>query len=218
MARIVGTSPLIACRKAAKVKNEILAKQLRGAKPPKAARHRENEAIDAAYLVDADDPTGTCRYDETDNVAIPTERRVHCWPVIHVKKAMQKIVSATVSGKPSGKPLFIDGISGAAFKTIVFVEGEWGDLVRLDLRADSIRLEEDLVKVGMGADVRFRTSYWPWAMEFRLTWNANTMNKESIANILQLAGEYNGLGDRRPQREGLTYGQFVVEHIEGGAQ
>ena len=71
-------------------------------------------------------------------------------------------------------------------------------------------MREDIVRVGMGsADLRFRPVYDPWAINLRVTYDADLLNAETIFNLFERAGFGIGLGEWRPEKGG-EWGRFRV--------
>jgi hypothetical protein len=71
-------------------------------------------------------------------------------------------------------------------------------------------MREDAVKVGMGtADLRYRGEFWPWHARVLVRYNARVLSAEQILNLINHAGFGVGVGEWRPERDGLN-GVFHV--------
>lgn len=69
---------------------------------------------------------------------------------------------------------------------------------------------EDMVRVGMGtADIRYRGSFPKWRARLVVDHNVNAMSAEQVVNLFNLAGFGVGVGDWRPERNGI-FGRFHV--------
>jgi hypothetical protein len=90
----------------------------------------------------------------------------------------------------------------------LFIEADEGLLVRVE--ADPPRMREDIVRVGMGsADLRYRPEYAPWALNLRITYDADILNVETIFNLFERAGYGIGICEWRPEKGG-EWGRFRV--------
>ena len=82
-----------------------------------------------------------------------------------------------------------------------------GDLVRIEGEPTP---REDMVRVGMGtADIRFRGEFKDWKCCLHITYNANVISLEQLANLFETAGFAIGVGEHRPQKDG-NWGMFHV--------
>lgn len=82
-----------------------------------------------------------------------------------------------------------------------------GEYVRIDGDPEA---REDMVRVGMGtADIRYRAQFPKWKASVSIAFNANAMSAEQVVNLFNLAGFGVGVGDWRPERNGI-YGRFHV--------
>ena len=73
----------------------------------------------------------------------------------------------------------------------------------------------DMVRIGMGtADIRYRPCYPKWSMEFYLDYDASDSSSvwtlENILNCIEAGGQYVGIGEWRPEKDG-DYGRFMVD-------
>jgi len=71
-------------------------------------------------------------------------------------------------------------------------------------------MREDMVRVGMGtADLRYRGEFADWSAKLLVRYNANVLSESQILNILNVAGFAVGVGEWRPERDGMS-GMFHV--------
>ena len=71
-------------------------------------------------------------------------------------------------------------------------------------------MREDVARVGMGtADLRHRGEFDPWSATLTVKFNANVLSAAQVVNLFQTAGFAVGIGDWRPERDGI-YGRFHV--------
>lgn len=69
---------------------------------------------------------------------------------------------------------------------------------------------DDMVRVAMGAaDIRFRGEFKVWAALLSIQFNANAMSAEQIVNLIEAGGFAVGIGDWRPEKDGVL-GRFHV--------
>jgi len=69
---------------------------------------------------------------------------------------------------------------------------------------------EDMVRIGMGtADIRYRGQFDPWSVIVPIRFNASVLSAEQIVHLFNIAGFGIGVGEWRPQRDGM-FGLFHV--------
>jgi hypothetical protein len=97
-------------------------------------------------------------------------------------------------------------------RTGFFVHGEYSqkedrELVpingELQMREDPVRNE------GNKADIRYRGQVVSWDATLNITYNAAVVSFDYIVNMLNAAGFGVGVGDWRPERDGI-FGRFEV--------
>ena len=93
-----------------------------------------------------------------------------------------------------------------------FVRGEYGtkddrDLVplkgKLSMREDMVRLN------GKTSDIRYRGQVQNWTAEITISYNASVVSFDQLANMLNVAGYGVGVGEWRPDKNGM-FGRFEV--------
>jgi hypothetical protein len=77
------------------------------------------------------------------------------------------------------------------------------------------RMREDMVRIGMGtADVRHRAEFLEWEVEVPVTYNASIISLEQLVNLFNIAGFGVGVGEWRPERNGIN-GTWLVTEVHG---
>lgn len=93
-------------------------------------------------------------------------------------------------------------------KCAMFVEPYDGELVVIE--GDPV-MREDPVPVGIsGYDLRYRPEFLKWSSKFTIKYNPNIVSAEQIVNMLDMAGFGVGVGEWRPEKDGI-HGTFHVE-------
>ena len=99
---------------------------------------------------------------------------------------------------------FSDGLKMTELRGAFHIEGE---LVAIEGKPT---MREDMVRVGMGtADIRYRPEFRSWRVRLPIRYNADAVSLEQIVNLFNLGGFGVGVGEWRPERDGL-YGMFHV--------
>ncbi|MEN0652375.1 MULTISPECIES: hypothetical protein [Hyphobacterium] len=181
---IEGDSPLIVHAFSKKAREAMLAKQTKKASAGRAAKNPWMDFCESLYWLDGmpDEPT------EAD-----VEKGRFGFPSVAFKSAM---VTACTS---------IGGITKVAARQAFHVEGEY-----VELTGPAPAMREDVARVGMGtADLRYRGEFDPWSAVLTVKFNANVMSAAQVVNLCQTAGFAVGVGDWRPERDGV-YGRFHV--------
>jgi hypothetical protein len=97
--------------------------------------------------------------------------------------------------------------------TMNFVRGAFhvlGDI--LPLRWEKIRKREDVVRLQRtgSADLRYRPEFVGWEVDLPIVFNSRAIGLAEIVNLYQHAGFSVGVGDWRPEREGV-FGMWRVK-------
>lgn len=121
---------------------------------------------------------------------------------------------------PNGKP----GFPTIAFKAAaVSAAGRFADGMKMTEVRGSFHIEgelveihgepnmrEDMVRIGMGtADIRYRPEFKEWRVLLPIRYNADAISLEQIVNLFNMAGFGVGVGEWRPEKDGL-FGMFHV--------
>ena len=116
-------------------------------------------------------------------------------------------------GFPAGafKAAAIDACSHVDGMTKVQARGAFhviGEMAKIE---GDPRMREDMVRIAMGTtDIRYRAEFPAWSTTLKIRFNANVMRAEQIVNLFNTAGFAIGVGEWRPQKDGI-YGMFHVE-------
>lgn len=181
---IVGDSPLICHAWSKKAREQMLAKQMKKATTGKSAKDPWRDFCETLYWLDGmpDEPT-----------AADVENGRFGFPSIAFKAAA--ITAVTTIGS----------LTKVMARQCFHVMGEY---VQILGGAPSMR--EDMARVGMGtADIRHRAEFDPWAAILPVQFNANALSAEQVINLIHAGGFGVGVGDWRPERDGV-YGRFHV--------
>jgi hypothetical protein len=99
----------------------------------------------------------------------------------------------------------VDGLTKVQARGAFHVMGEMAKI------EGEPQMREDMVRIAMGTtDIRYRGEFKAWAVTLRLRFNANVLSAEQIVNLFNTAGFAIGVGEWRPQKDGI-YGMFHVE-------
>ena len=101
---------------------------------------------------------------------------------------------------------YADGIKKVEIAGALHVEPS-KELVPIDGPAPTMR--EDMVRVGMTTDIRYRPEYVGWSMTFDVVYNARAISAEQIVGLVNIAGFGVGIGENRPEKGG-SWGMFHV--------
>ena len=181
---IIGDSPLICHAWSKKARTQMLAKQMKKASVGRVAKYPWADFCESMYWLDGA-PTA------------PTEEDVENgrfgFPSIAFKAAA--ITSVTTMG----------GLTKVMARQCFHVLGEY-----VEILGPAPSMREDIARVGMGtADIRHRAEFSPWGAVLRVQFNRNALSAEQILSLIEAGGFGVGIGDWRPERDGV-YGRFHV--------
>jgi len=183
---ITGTTPLITHAWAPEVIQEMLEKQT-GTKvaAPRKKKDPVKDYIDSLYFMPGSGPLD--------------KKPRYAFRAIAFKASMVR----AAKGLP--------GMTMTDAKLMFFVMGqednEWVEIQGVP------RSRQDMVRLsGMDRkpDIRFRGEFPKWKAVVRIGYDADFINTESIINLLESAGNRVGIGERRADTEGNSFGQFTV--------
>lgn len=181
---IIGDSPLICHAWSKKARAAMLDKQMKKAAKGRATRDPWMDFCESLYWLDG-------------MPAKPTEADVtgakFGFPSIAFKSAA--ITAVTTIG----------ALTKVMARQAFHVSGEF---IRILGPPPSMR--EDTVRVGMGAaDLRFRAEFAEWGAIIPVQFNADVLSAEQIVNLIHAGGFGVGIGDWRPEKDGVN-GRFRV--------
>lgn len=221
--RIHGTSPLIMHAWSAKAKREILTKELQLTKTK--GRDRKNPLEDfcsSMYWLTKMPEEFT---DEAVSEALEGAR--FGFPVTAFKQA------AISAAYRMGWTKDMASIRGAFFirpdaegyyagdlrispdqKRIDIIPNVFTPMSLVEIHSDTPMMREDMVVVGgmsRAADIRYRGQFSNWWTDLTIQYNKNGQySLEQILNFINAGGFTNGVGEWRPEKDGLN-GMFQIE-------
>jgi hypothetical protein len=116
------------------------------------------------------------------------------------------------------------GFPSIAFKAAMVRAGTYADMKMTFLRGafhlnsefveiqGVPRMREDMVRVSMTVDIRYRGEFPEWQAILPISYNAKAISLEQIFNLVMIAGFAVGVGEWRPERDG----QFGTFELIGG--
>lgn len=115
------------------------------------------------------------------------------FPAIGLKKALISVCTS------------MDDIPKTLMRQAVHVRGNI-----LPVQGETYR-RQDMVRIaGNTADIRFRAAFIPgWKIKFQCVYNRRVMSVEQVINVINMAGAFVGIGEWRPERDGVS-GTFAV--------
>lgn len=120
-----------------------------------------------------------------------------CLPTIAFKKAIVDAAS------------FSDDATKVLLRGSVFIPGEF-----VKIQYEEMVMREDVVKVQMSSDLRYRPEYRGWKITLPVQYDASQISLEQLVNFVSRAGFSIGIGEHRPQKNGQN-GRFrVVDYKE----
>jgi hypothetical protein len=189
VANIEGVTPVIPHRWSEKSLRMMRDKQMSEqatARTRREPKNPEEEARDSCYWLDVPDGNG----------GTVTKGAI---PAVSFKAAMV------------GACRFYEGITMVQAKLLFFVEGA-GDDQLVPIEGEPKMREDTPRNSGGTADLRYRTSFYPWSAQLRIRFLPTMISPDSVFALLDAAGK-GGVGDWRPSSPKSatgTYGQFKV--------
>lgn len=185
---LIGDSPLIVHAWSHKSKNEMLDKQMKRAKSAKEAKDPEADFAASMYRL-ADGGYGFPSV-AFKSAAVTAGTSVAGLTKIQARQAFHIL----------GEDADIEGAFVGSKSRV--------NLVRIE--GDEPHMREDMVRVGMGtADLRYRPEFSKWSARVLVRYNANVLSEAQILNLLNVAGFAVGVGEWRPEKDGMN-GMFHV--------
>ena len=198
--RIIGDSPLIVHAWGHKAQQEMLDKQTKKTKATgKEAKNPTMDFIESLYWMEGKPTEFT---NEAFNEAVHNGAR---WgfPVTAIKKGACVVSSRNELG-----------IQGTKIKSAFIIDGV-GPNQLAEIKGSIPEPRQDMVRIGgisKTADIRFRAQFnTPWYMDLTIRYNQNgALTLEQIITLINMAGFSCGIGEWRPEKDGV-YGQYHVE-------
>lgn len=185
---IIGDSPLITHAWSKKAREQMLAKQMKKAAQGKQAKDPFRDFCESMYWLD----------EMPEN---PTEKDVtkgrFGLPAVAFKAAA--VTAVTTTG----------GMTKVMARQCFHIIGEY-----IQILGPPPSMREDMTRVGMGvADIRHRAEFNPWGAILPVQYNANVLSPEQLINLIRAGGFGVGVGEWRPERDGV-YGRFHVAEAQ----
>jgi len=101
---------------------------------------------------------------------------------------------------------YIEGLDGKKIKSAIQVVGEL-----VEIKSDKPVMRTDTVKIGRGlTTIRYRAELKDWNCVLPIRFNYDLISVEQIVKVFDMAGFCIGVGDWRPQCNGI-FGTFQVK-------
>jgi len=180
---IIGDSPLICHAWSAKAKKMLLDKHMKKASAGRVAKDPWQDFCETLYWLDGmpESPTE----DDVENGRFG-------FPAVAFKGAA--ITAVTTIGT----------MTKVMARQCFHVESEF-----VEILGPAPAQRFDIVKVGMTTDTDFRAEFAEWGAILRVKYNANVLSAEQVIGLFEAGGFGVGIGDWRPERDGV-HGRFHV--------
>lgn len=176
---IVGSSPLVLNRMSEKAKHELLM--------PKGRKTTIEKATSLKHIpVDEYRASAYTLKDTTQ----PT---------------LLAIMATAFKGALRSAALDMPGAKKAQIGRLTYIEGDYIGVYGLPKLFMSIVRSADMNKT---PDVRTRAIVPEWACRFKVTYVEPLIRFQAVANLMAAAGITIGVGDGRPEKGAMSYGQF----------
>ncbi len=193
---VMGDSPLIVHAWSQKARLQMLSKQTKEAKGAKEAKDPWQDFQSSLYRL----PKGGYGF---PSVGFKAAAVTACTSIADMTK-----VAARQSFHITGEQI---SIPSAYQRDGKHLEARY-DLVRIISGEPEMR--EDMVRVGMGtADIRYRGQFSIWGAKLKVSYNEGVLSEAQIINLINTAGFGVGVGEWRPEKDGI-YGRFHVVTTE----
>jgi len=178
---IVGTSPLVLNRMSEKAKHELLM--------PKGRKNAVERATSLKHVpVD--------------------EYRASAYTLKDTSRpTLLALMSTAFKGALRSAALDMPGAKKAQIGRLTYIEGEYVGIYGVPKLFMSIVRSADMNKT---PDVRTRAIVPEWACQLRVTFVQPLIRAQAVANLLAAAGITIGVGDGRPEKGAMSYGQFRI--------
>lgn len=94
----------------------------------------------------------------------------------------------------------------------IFVDAEFSkrDGQKLARIAGTPHMREDVVRVGMGTDLRYRPEFTEWQAVLEVTFVASMLTRDSVLSLIDAGGMGVGVGEWRPEKKG-DFGTYQID-------
>ena len=181
---VIGDSGLICHAWSAKARKQMLDKQMKKAATGKVAKDPWQDFCETLYWLD-----GMPEKPSEDDVIGGR----FGFPSVAFKNAAVTAVTST------------GGMTKVQARQCFHIMGEY-----VEILGPPPSMREDMVRVGMGtADIRHRAEFGSWGAILTVQHNANVLSAEQVAGLFEAGGFGVGIGDWRPEKDGVS-GRFHV--------
>lgn len=130
-----------------------------------------------------------------------TDDEAYGFPVVAFK-------AATVSAaRFFGKAVTMTQLRQSVFFGGEFSKVEGQQLARL---TGEPHMREDMVRVGMGTDLRYRPEFTEWSTELEVSYIATLLDRDSVLSLVDAGGTGVGVGEWRPEKSG-EFGRYRID-------
>lgn len=94
----------------------------------------------------------------------------------------------------------------------IFMKGEFSKIEGQQLATivGEPHMREDMVRVGMTTDLRYRPEFTEWSTEIEVTFVKSMLDRESVLSLIEAGGMAVGIGEWRPEKGG-DFGTFGID-------
>lgn len=134
-------------------------------------------------------------------------------------RAFKKAVVAAATQLDGVTKVFLRGAFHVIGDAVASVNGEQGELRPTDLiriHGGDPTMRTDMVRVGgisKTADIRYRPEWGTWYCDVPVLLNVQSLSIERLVHLFNLAGFAVGVGEWRPEKDGM-HGMFRVESVD----
>lgn len=72
------------------------------------------------------------------------------------------------------------------------------------------KMREDIVRVGMGTDLRYRPEFREWSAVLHVTYVKSCLSRDSVLSLIDAGGMGVGIGEWRPEKRG-EFGTYAID-------
>jgi len=183
-----------------KAKKEMLAKQKKEAKQGKEPKDPDRDYRESLYWLESTGKVATKKgetnYYDVQRISVqdvdPAKHNLFGFKTIAFKAAAVKAANDV-------------GIPMTVTRRAFHVNGEF-----VQIHYDKVYMREDMVRLNGGvADLRYRGAFVNWWVLIQVELNIGVMSSEQLVNLFNTAGFGVGVGEWRPERNGVS-GRFKV--------
>lgn len=179
---IIGLTPLIVHRWSEKARRQMLDAQ-QGKKRVKEIRDPQADYLESFYRIATDDG------------------EQYGFPTLAFKAA------TTGAARFYDKAVTMTNLRQMLFFRGVMTKADQQQLVPI---VGEPHMREDVVRVGMGTDLRYRGEFSEWSTTLTITYITSTLSRSSVLSLVDAGGMGVGVGEWRPEKKG-EFGTYAVD-------